>query len=107
MSSIVTSGKRVPYGCVGGGVERAGAGGARAAAEHVGADHEVAVGVDGLARPDHDIPPAGLLGAVLADAGGHVRVAGERVADQDGVGAALVERAERLVRDVDVLEPAA
>ena len=41
-------------------IERGGAGRAHAAAEDVGADDEVAVGVDPLARSDHEIPPARL-----------------------------------------------
>ena len=70
-----------------------------AAAEEVARDHEPARGVDRLARPDHQLPPAGLLvraGAVVA---GGVGAAGERVADQDGVVARRVELAVGLVGD--------
>ena len=41
----------------GGGVETAGAGGAAAAAQQVGAEDEIAIGVYGLTRTDGDIPP--------------------------------------------------
>jgi len=36
------------------------------AAEHIGADHVVAVGVDRLAGSDHGVPPAGLAGDGMA-----------------------------------------
>ena len=39
---------------------------AHAAADDIGADDEEAVGVDGLARPDHRVPPAGLAGDGMA-----------------------------------------
>ena len=78
------------------------AGGAHAAAQHVGADHEVALGVERQARPDRELPPAGLAGHRVA-AGGEL-VAGQRVADQDGVGALGVEAAVGLVGDVDRAE---
>ena len=75
------------------------AGRAKAAAEHVGADDEEALGVDGSAGPDHRLPPAGLVGhgILVCD----VLVAGERMADQDGVGAVRIERAIGLVGDAE------
>ena len=62
------------------------AGGAHAAAQDVGADDEIAVGVDALARPDHDVPPSG-LGIVSGVVSGHVGIAGQGVGDQHGVAA--------------------
>ena len=58
---------------------------AHAAAQHVGADDEEAVGVDRPAGPDHMLPPAGLAGDGMRL--GHVLVAGQRMADQHRVAA--------------------
>ena len=70
-------------------------GGAHAAAQHVGADQEVARGIEHLARPDHALPPALLAGhRMLLD---DELIAGQRVADQDGVGLVGVQRAVGLV----------
>ena len=72
---------------------------AHAAAEDVGADDEEAVGVDRLAGADQRLPPAGLVGdRVLA---GDVLIAGQRVADEDGVRLGGVQRAVGLVGDRD------
>ena len=68
-----------------------------AAAEHVGADEEIALGVEHLAGPDHGRPPAGLAGDRVRVGG--ILVAGQRVADQDRVRAFGVERAVGLVGD--------
>ena len=83
-------------GPAGGGIGRGRAAGADAAAEDVGADHEEAGGVHGLARADQVVPPAGLavLGRVHP---GAVVVAAERMADEDGVVARGVELTVRLV----------
>ena len=54
-----TTGKRLPHGSPSSGCGLAGPVRALAAAEHVGAHDEPAVGVDGLARPDEPVPPAG------------------------------------------------
>ena len=80
----------------GGGIGRARAGGTFAAAEDVGADDEVAVGIEGEAGPDHEVPPAGA--AILMRAR-DVGIAAERVEDQDGVGLVRIEVAPRLVGD--------
>ena len=71
-----------------------GPGRAAAAAQDVRADDEVAVGVDRLAGPDDDVPPAGIVVGVVP---GDVRIAGEGVADQHGVVALRVEPAVGLV----------
>jgi len=70
-----------------------------APAQHIRAHHEVTVGIERLAGPDHVVPPA-RLAAFMADAGG-VRVAGKSVRDQDGVRAIGVELAVRLIGDFD------
>jgi hypothetical protein len=73
-------------GAAAGRVDTARPGGAFAAADDVGADHPIDIGVKGLARPDHAVPPAGVAVLGVVDAGG-VMIAGEGVADQDGIGA--------------------
>ena len=114
-----------PVGPAGGRVVRRGPGGAAAAAEQVGRDDVVAAGVEGLARPDHPVPPAEALarGAVAVGRGeavagalgrrrggdpGRVGVAAERVADQDDVVPRGRQRAVGLVGHPDRVDlPAA
>ena len=81
------------------GIGRGRPGRAHAAADHVGADDEVAAGVERPAGADHGLPPAGLAGHRM-----HVvdmLVAGQRMADQDRVGAIGVEFAIGLVGDLE------
>ena len=70
---------------------------AHAAAEHVGADDEEAVGVDGLARTHHRLPPAGLAGDGMRAR--HVLVAGQGVRDQNGIRLCPIQDAVGLVGD--------
>ena len=78
-------------------VDRGRPGRAHAAAEDVGADDEEAVGVDRLAGADERLPPAGLLrNRMLAC---DILVAGERVADEDGVRFGGIQRAVGHVGD--------
>ncbi len=68
------------------------AGRAEAGADDIGADDEIAVGVEDFARADHVVPPAGL--AVLRGmAPGRVGIAGPGVGDQDGIVLGCVELA--------------
>ena len=100
------------------GVDRRRPGRPAAAAEQVRGDDEVAVGVERLAGADHPVPPAEALArvavaivgaeAVAAAApaasvgvAGGVRVAAERVADEDRVVAPRRERPVGLVGDAD------
>ena len=102
-------------------VERRRPRGPAAAAEQVRGDDEVPVGVERLAGADHPVPPAERLtgravavvgpeavaGALLRGLGreaGGVRVAAERVADEDHVVALRRQRAVGLVRDTDRVE---
>ena len=91
-------------GLAGGGVDAAGAGGAAAAAQQIGADDEVAAGVNRLARADRDIPPAGVVLLVML---GNMGVSADGVADQDRVVLRGVEFAVSLVGDGDAVELAA
>jgi hypothetical protein len=84
------------------GIGRGRAGGAHAGADHVRTDHEVAVGVDRLAGPNHGFPPAGFFGHRMQV--GHVLVAGERVAHQHRIGAIGIQGAIGLVSDLQRAE---
>ena len=67
------------------------------AADHVRADHKITIGVEHLARPNCLIPPARFFVGVVGVITGHMSVAGQRMADQDGVGMVSVERAIRFI----------
>ena len=84
MSRMVMTGRSSAVGLAGRRVGRGRTGRAHAAAEDVGADDEEAVGVDRLAGADHQLPPAGLAGDRIDV--GDMLVAGQRMADQHGVG---------------------
>lgn len=96
----------------GGGVDGSGAGGAVAAAEVVGAEDEVFVGVEDFAWADEEIPPTALAVFGPAVAGvwdgsgdaGSVLGAGERVEEQDGIVFGGVESAVAFVSDASVSE---
>ena len=75
---------------------------AHAAAQHIGADDEEAVGIDRQARPDHAVPPAGLAGDRMR--AGDMLVAAGRVADQNGVVARRAQRAIGLIGNLHELE---
>ena len=68
---------------------------AQTAAEKIAADDEIAVGIEGLAGPDHDVPPALLAGHRMI--AGEELIAGEGMADEDGVRFRLVEPAVSLI----------
>ena len=82
-----------------------GAGGAsrtHAAAQHIGANHEISARIDHFARPDRFGPPPRLAGlGVRAD---HVLVHRQRVEQQHRVGFIGVEGAASLVRDRDLFQ---
>ncbi len=80
-------------------IGRSRTGGSHAGAQHVGADHEVAVGIDRPARAHHGLPPARLAGDRMRI--GHVLVAGECMAHQDGIAALRIERSISLVGDLE------
>jgi hypothetical protein len=80
-----------------GGVGVTGPGGAHAAAQHIAADDEIALGIERLAGADHLLPPAGPPGdRILAD---QELVPGQRMAGQDGIGACRVQLAIGLKGD--------
>ena len=64
-------------------IDRGGTRRAAASAQDVRAQHEVFVGVEGLAGTDHVVPPSGLA-ALMANTGG-VRIAGKGVTNEDRV----------------------
>jgi len=82
-------------GLAGGGIYLFRPGGSHAAAEHVGTDQEIAVGVENAAGTDHLVPPSRLAGERMDV--GHEMVAGQGVTDQDGVRPLGVEFAIGLV----------
>ena len=83
----------------GGRIGRGRPGRAHAAADHVGADDEVAVGIERAAGTDHGFPPARLAGHRMHV--GDMLIAGQRMADQNGVGAVGIELAIGLVGDLE------
>ena len=92
-------GKIQPPHLAGGRIGRGRAGRAHAAADHVRADDEIFVGIERTAGTDHGLPPAGLAGHRMHI--GDVLIAGQRMADQNGVGAIGVEFAIGLVGDLE------
>ncbi len=80
------------------GIDRRRAGRAHAGADHVRADHEIALGVDRPAGADHGLPPARLLGNGMHAC--DVLVARERMTNQHGVGARGIQPAIGLVGDL-------
>ena len=90
-------GKVEPVGTAGRGIGRAWPGRAHAAADHIGAEHEIAVGIDRLAWADHGLPPARLAGDGMDV--GDMLVAGERMTDEHEVRLVGVERAVGLIGD--------
>jgi hypothetical protein len=85
-------------------VEAAGSRRAATPAEEVRADHEVLVGIDRLAGTDHDVPPARIILGVVS---GHVGVAAEGMAEEDGVVLRGAERAVGFVGDRHTRQPPA
>ena len=94
----VNSGNRRPYGSPVAGSRRGRARSCPGSRRAGSRRRRRTVGVERLARADQVVPPAAAVGVAVV-AGG-VRVAGQRVADEDGVGAVGVERAVRLVGDL-------
>ena len=78
-------------------IDRGGASRSHATADDIGADDVEPVGIDGFARPDQNLPPAGLFRYRVHV--GDVLVARQGVADQDGVRFVGVELAVGLVCD--------
>ena len=84
-------------------LDRRRSGAARAAPEHVGADDEVLLGVDGEPRPDHRAPPAA-ASVLLGGTSRGVRVPGEGVDEENRVVGGLVQLSPGLVGQGDLAE---
>src|SRR6185437_1580889 len=70
-----------------------------AGADHIGADDEVLIGIKRTAGTDHGLPPAGLAGdGMLVE---DMLVAGQRMADENGIAARRIERAVSLIGDLE------
>ena len=80
-------------------IDRGRSGRPHAAADHVRTDDEVALGIQRTAGTDQGLPPAGLAGHRMHV--GDMLVAGQRMTDQDGVGALGVELAIGLIGDLE------
>ena len=78
-------------------------GGSGTAAEIVAADNVKPIGVDGLARTDTDVPPAG-FGIVHAVKAGGVVITGKSVADQHRIVAIAVERSIGFVNQLKAMQ---
>src|ERR1035441_8828846 len=65
-------------------VDRARARGTFAASEVIGKNHKILSSVEGLARANHNIPPAGIPFMRVVEAGG-VGIAGKSVKNQNGI----------------------
>ena len=63
------------------------------------ADDEIPVRVECLARPDHIVPPAGILVSFMEPGG--VGISGEGVEDQDGVRPVAIEGAVSFIGERD------
>lgn len=88
-------------------IDGLGAGGSGTAADDVGTDDKIFIGVDRLAGADHFVPPARffiLRGVPAANVG----IAGKGVRNQNCIGSISVESSSRFIADVDIFEfPAA
>ena len=71
------------------------------ASEYVGADYKETIGVDRLSRPDHDLPPPRFIVSIMPRDMG---ISAERMADQNGISSAGIERSVCLVTNRDVGE---
>ena len=82
-------------------IDRDGPGRATAAAENVRANHEEALGIEGLTRADHTFPPAEIVVGVVTC---RVRVSCDRMADEDRVVPLGVQGAVGFVGNLDARE---
>ena len=89
-------------GALGRRVDRARTGRAHAAADDIGAQHEIAVGIDRLAGADHGLPPAGLAGdgVQIRD----VLIACQGMAHHHEIRLLGIERAVGLIGDAERCE---
>ena len=67
----------------------AGAGGSHAAADNVGANHEIFIGINAFAGTDHVVPPTGFL-VVRFIVTGHMGVTGQGVQNKNDIAFVLI-----------------
>ena len=75
-------------------VEAGRSGGAEASTQDIGADHEIAISVDGMPGTDHLLPPARLIIGIVA---GHMGVGRQTGGDEDEIVPAGREFPPRLI----------
>src|SRR5205823_213090 len=80
-----------------GGIGACRPGASHAAADHVWADDEVAIRINGLLRSDHGFPPSGAAGDRMR--AGYELVAAQSMADEDGIRAGAVQLPVGLVSE--------
>jgi hypothetical protein len=76
------SGEVCPVPLSGCGIPVVGPGCSAAAADGIGTNDKIAVGIDCVSRADGDIPPSRLIVRIMPR---HVGIAAQRMADQDGI----------------------
>ena len=99
MSGMVMTGKSSPHSLPVAGLVEAGSGRAHAAADHVRTNDEISVGVERSPGAHHGLPPARLAGDRMNI--GDMLIAGQRMQDQNRVGALRIEFAIGIVGDLE------
>ena len=78
------------------------AGRAATSAQYIGANDEIFIGIDNTARPDHLRPPALFIGQRIIPR--RMLVAGQRMANENGIAFVFIERAVSAIGQFDMIE---